>query len=171
MEWAEKKAAEHDLRGLRTLEVGAFDVNGSVRPIFETDGAVQYLGVDQAPGPGVDKLEDVESLSFGDGEFELVVSTETLEHVARPWLAVGELARVVAPGGFVLVSARGYDGFGCWRVHNYPFDFWRFSDKSMELLFTDAGLEVVSLDADPGGPGWLVVARKPLRNVYARAAS
>lgn len=171
LEWAEKKAAEHDLRGLMTLEVGSFVVNGTVRPIFETDPTVQYLGVDQAAGPGVDKLEDIESLSFGDGEFELVISTETLEHVARPWLAVAELSRVVKDGGFVLVSARGYDGFGCWRVHNYPHDYWRFSDKSMELLFVDAGLEVVSLEADPLGPGWLVVARRPLRDVYAARLS
>lgn len=161
MEWAEKVVDSYGLAGRQTLEVGSYWVNGSVRPLFETDPTVQYLGVDSAPGPGVDKLEDIESLSFGDGEFEVVVSTETLEHVARPWLAVAELARVVKPGGYVVVSARGYDGFGCWRVHNYPHDYWRFSDKSMELLFTDADLEVVSLDADPGGPGWLVVARKP----------
>jgi SAM-dependent methyltransferase len=36
----------------------------------------------------------VESLSFGDGTFDLVAATEVLEHVSDPELAVAEMARV-----------------------------------------------------------------------------
>jgi 2-polyprenyl-3-methyl-5-hydroxy-6-metoxy-1,4-benzoquinol methylase len=38
-------------------------------------------------------------LPFGDGSFEVVLSTEAVEHTPDPIRAVRELARVVAPGG------------------------------------------------------------------------
>ena len=46
---------------------------------------------------------DVTALELADGSFDIAASTRTLHHVARPELAVAELARVTRPGGLVLV--------------------------------------------------------------------
>ena len=46
---------------------------------------------------------DVTALELADGSFEIAASTRTLHQVARPELAIGELARVTRPGGLVLV--------------------------------------------------------------------
>jgi SAM-dependent methyltransferase len=46
---------------------------------------------------------DATALPFGDGEFDLAGSLRTLHHVARPELAVAELARVTRPGGLIVV--------------------------------------------------------------------
>ena len=46
---------------------------------------------------------DVTRLPFADGSFDLVTCARTLHHVARPELAVAELARVTRPGGQILV--------------------------------------------------------------------
>jgi ubiquinone/menaquinone biosynthesis C-methylase UbiE len=46
---------------------------------------------------------DATSLPFELGAFDLAGSLRTLHHVARPELAVAELARVTRPGGRVLV--------------------------------------------------------------------
>jgi ubiquinone/menaquinone biosynthesis C-methylase UbiE len=46
---------------------------------------------------------DAAALPFGYGEFDLVGCLRVLHHVRRPELVVAELARVVRPGGRVLV--------------------------------------------------------------------
>jgi ubiquinone/menaquinone biosynthesis C-methylase UbiE len=47
---------------------------------------------------------DATSLPFEDGEFDLSCSRRTFHHIARPELAVAELARVTAPGGRIFVD-------------------------------------------------------------------
>jgi hypothetical protein len=145
----------YDLADKSTLEVGSGIVNGTIRPLFNGD----YIGCDITHGWGVDVVANAEDLSqWDDNTFPTVVSTEMLEHCPRPWVAVKEMARVSS--GFVIVTARGYDERGCWEVHGYPNDYYRFYHTSMQLLAEDAGLTVLELIADPDGPGWLMVAKK-----------
>ena len=47
---------------------------------------------------------DVTKLPFDDFSFDLACSRRTLHHIARPELAVAELARVTVPGGRVFVD-------------------------------------------------------------------
>ena len=47
---------------------------------------------------------DVTKLPFEDFSFDLACSRRTLHHIARPELAVAELARVTVPGGRVFVD-------------------------------------------------------------------
>ena len=166
MEWLQRVVDDHELEKEAVLEVGSLIVNGSPRPLF----AGEYVGVDMRDGPGVDKVADAERLPWSDDLWPVVVCAEMLEHALRPWRIVAEMARVCRPDGFVLASARGFDSWGCWRHHGFPDDHYRWSAESFRVLFTDAGLQVFSIDADPMGPGWLVVARKPTRDVYRSAA-
>ena len=43
--------------------------------------------------------EDLQALSFPDNAFDLVISSDVLEHVPDPYRAHGEILRVLAPGG------------------------------------------------------------------------
>jgi len=43
--------------------------------------------------------EDLQRLSFPDNSFDLIISSETMEHVRRPWRGFSEIARVLRPGG------------------------------------------------------------------------
>jgi SAM-dependent methyltransferase len=45
-----------------------------------------------------------EALPFADGSFDLVSSSNVLEHAADRWGMVGELVRVCRPGGHVFLS-------------------------------------------------------------------
>ena len=139
------------------LEVGSYNVNGSVRHLFPD---TVYTGVDVREGPGVDKVVDGESLPFLAGCFDTVISTEMLEHDPKPWRTVSEMARVLRADGTLILTARGYDARGCYEIHDWR-DCWRFSLDGMKALIEDCGLEILDLCADPDHPGVFVTARKP----------
>jgi SAM-dependent methyltransferase len=146
-----------DISGRRVLEVGSRDVNGSVRSIFMALGATDYLGVDTQAGPGVDRLCDVGNLAseFSGRPFDVVVTTEMLEHV-RDWRrAISNLKRVVAPSGLLLITTRSF-GF---PYHDFPGDYWRYELDDMRAVFRD--FEILSLVRDPQSPGVFLKCRKP----------
>ena len=143
--------------GRTVLDVGALDVNGSVRPWIEKLGPASYTGVDIAEGPGVDVICDAEKLldRFEAGSVDLLVSTELIEHV-RDWRAVlSNFKRLVKPGGYLLVTTRSI-GF---HYHGYPYDFWRYEIADMQRLFADC--EIVTLRKDRQHKGVFIYARKP----------
>ena len=47
---------------------------------------------------------DLAALPFGDAAFDVVLSTEVVEHLRRPEQGVKELCRVVKPGGILLIT-------------------------------------------------------------------
>jgi SAM-dependent methyltransferase len=132
------------------------DVNGSVRGLF--DGVTRYVGIDFREGPGVDRIMDAHHLEFGDSEFDVVISTEMLEHDSAFWLSLQEMGRVLRLGGLLIITARG-NGF---IPHGYPHDYWRFMPQSVEHLLALAGCEVLEAleDWQPGHPGIFALGRR-----------
>jgi SAM-dependent methyltransferase len=135
------------------LEVGSYDENGTVRPLF---GGCEFVGVDMREGPGVDRVASSHDLPFDDGQFDVVVSTEMLEHDPYPWVSMAEMGRVLVPGGLLVVTARG-NGF---KLHAYPDDYWRFMPSSFPVLLSLAGCDVVDVREDPQAPGMFGCGRK-----------
>lgn len=50
------------------------------------------------------RSEDLESQTFADGSFDLVITQDVFEHVYRPDLAIREIARTLKPGGATLMT-------------------------------------------------------------------
>lgn len=89
----------------RVLEIGACDVNGSVRQLF---AGAEYLGLDCRPGPGVDVVADAASWRPEDGaKFDTVVSTECLEHALDPAAICRTAHEVLVDGGVLILTAAG----------------------------------------------------------------
>ena len=77
---------KEEIEGKRVIEVGSLDVNGSLRPLMESYNPKEYIGVDVAKGPGVDRICKVENLieEMGQNVVDVVISTELLEHI-KDW--------------------------------------------------------------------------------------
>ncbi len=159
LDFAVRALRPRDITGRRVLEVGAYDVNGSVRTIAVRQLPAEYVGVDVVPGPGVDRLVAAEQVlaTYGHGRFDAVLSTEMLEHVVDWRAVVANLKGVLAPGGVLLITTRS-PGFG---YHPHPVDTWRYTQADMEAIFADFAIEM--LESDPTMPGVFLLARKPVR--------
>lgn len=145
-----------EIVGRRVLEVGSHDVNGSARSSIGQHDPAQYLGVDLMPGPGVDEVVSVYELEeeFGPNSFDVVLSTEMLEHVEDWRQAVTQMKRVTASGGVLVLTTRSR-GF---RYHAYPHDYWRFEQEDLRRIFADFDIEL--LESDSLSPGVFLKATK-----------
>jgi SAM-dependent methyltransferase len=158
LRWFPKALTTADVADRRVLEVGSYDVNGSVRPLVEALGPASYIGVDQTAGPRVDEVVDCTGLvgRFGRDAFDVVVSTEMLEH-AREWRGcLWAMAEVLAPGGLLILTTRS-PGF---PFHPFPEDCWRFTRLVMAEALTSAGFGPYEVCDDPEAPGVFVRARR-----------
>jgi SAM-dependent methyltransferase len=89
----------------------------------------------------VDVLADVQAMpQIESDSFDTVLCTQVLEHVPRPWDAMGELRRVLAPGGILVLSVPHLS-----VIHEAPHDFYRYTRFGIEALCEQAGLEIVEL--------------------------
>lgn len=63
-------------------------------------------------------VADICRLPHPDSSFDVVISCETIEHVTRPTIAVGELARVLQPGGALFLTTPNYvNVLGLFRAY------------------------------------------------------
>lgn len=152
-----KNLTKEELTAKKVIEVGSCDVNGSLRPVIESCAPLEYVGVDVVEGRGVDVICHAENLveEFGKENFDVVISTELLEHV-RDWRRViTNIKNICRPDGIILITARSY-GF---PYHGYPYDFWRYELDDMKNVFSDC--EILALEKDYLAPGVFVKVKKP----------
>ncbi|MDR3415808.1 MAG: class I SAM-dependent methyltransferase [Nevskia sp.] len=115
---------------LEIVDIGAQDVNGSLRPLCPA--GARYTGVDLAPGKGVDLvLEDAYTLPFRDGSIDVILSSSCFEHCEMFWILFNEILRVLKPRGLFYLNVPSNGSF-----HRYPVDCWRFYPDSGKALVT-----------------------------------
>ena len=113
------------------LEVGSYQVDGqehmgNLRGLFP---GKRYTGIDIRRGPGVDRVEDVESLPRVDASVGSVIALNVFEHVQHFWRGFEEVQRVLRPDGLLIVSCPFH-----FHIHAYPSDYWRFTPEAVRLL-------------------------------------
>jgi len=147
-----------EFRDKRVLEIGSRYVNGSIRPFIEKFlFSYEYIGTDIGPGKYVDVILGAENLvnRFGSNSFDVVISTELLEHVNDWRLVVRNMKEVLKPAGNIYITTRSKG----MPFHAYPHDFWRFEIDDMKNIFSD--FDIVCLKKDNEAPGVFLKCRKP----------
>jgi len=105
------------------------------------------IAVDLVRSPAIDCVADARRLPFRDLAFELILSQETLEHVADPFQAVREMGRVLKRNGSLYLQTPFVLGY-----HPNPEDYWRFSHAGVRSLIEQAGLHCERVEPT-FGPG------------------
>jgi ArsR family transcriptional regulator len=86
---------------------------------------------------------EAEALPIGDGECDAAYSSMLLHHLADPALGIRELARVVKPGGKVIISDLAKHGYDWTR--EVMADVWLgFSEEQVREWLAEAGLRDVT---------------------------
>lgn len=152
----------------RLLDVGCGDkpYESLFKPFVSAhvgvDFAPTYNGSENEKKSRADKIYDGDALPFEDGEFETVLCTQVLEHTPRPEALIAECARVMRPGGRLIVTVPF-----SFRIHSEPHDFFRYTKYGLASLMEARGLEVERLSARGGF--WLVLGQKLASHLALRA--
>lgn len=96
-----------DLEGKRVLEIGSLDINNTAQNMSIRDlcgAAKEYHGIDIRKGLGVDQVAQAADYD-GKGKYDLVITTEVLEHAADPESVIACAERALRPGGQLILTA------------------------------------------------------------------
>jgi SAM-dependent methyltransferase len=135
--WREMAANAPALSG-RLLDVGC-----GRKPYRELFSVTHYTGLEidsaSARARGVaDHFYDGGRFPFEDASFESVLCNQVLEHVFNPEQFVGEISRVLAPNGRLLLTVPFV-----WDEHEQPHDFARYTSFGLAHLLGQGGFRIM----------------------------
>jgi len=126
-----------EIRG-RVLDIGC----GS-RPYESLVPSAEYVGLEldtpeNRRAGKADVYYDGRALPFPERSFDAVISNEVLEHVFEPDAFVADIARVLKPGGRLLLTVPFV-----WDEHEQPRDYGRYSSFGLAALLGRHGFAVL----------------------------
>jgi len=144
-----------DSKCISILEVGS-KLSQSRRLLNNfCESSWDWIGLDIIPGRNVDIVSDNPyNYPLEDSSFDVVISSNTLEHVQDMSSWVKELARITKDLVWV-VAPNAYEEHG-------KDDYWRIMPRGMEYLLSDvAGLKIIKVEKSKYKPADTVgIARK-----------
>jgi SAM-dependent methyltransferase len=133
------------------------DVGGKGKPyaVFFADRVINHYVLDVEPAPSVDVVGDARIMPFSDASIDVVLITQVLEHIPEPIAVIGEIRRVLKPGGTLLLSVPSI-----FPQHGSPGDYWRYMPQGLQWILRDFHSVTVTGEAGTVPSIFLVV------NVY-----
>ncbi len=104
------------------------------------------------------EVADAQALCHPDASFDTVISCETIEHLPRPAAAVTEFARVLRPGGRLLLTTPNYMG---------PMGLYRGYARVLGRPYKEEGQPINRLTMLPRTVSWLRSAGLTVTDVDA----
>jgi len=125
------------------------DFGCGTKPFEQLFAVSEYIGLEHEKSKENTKADffyDGRHFPFDDNSFDNVLSTQVLEHVPNPMEILNEIARVLKPGGYVMISVPFTQ-----EEHEVPYDFYRFSSYAIADMFNNAGLKIIEYKKLTGG--------------------
>jgi SAM-dependent methyltransferase len=121
-------------QGERLLDYGCAEL--PYRAFFRPD--IDFVGADLPGNPHASlEIKPDGTVAAPDGTFDVVLSTQVLEHVSDPRVYVSECFRLLRPGGQLLLTTHGI-----FFYHPDPVDYWRWTCAGLRREVELAGFEV-----------------------------
>ena len=89
--------------------------------------AKSYIGIDPYKEAKAEICASAEKIPLNDNSIDVVICTQTMEHVRDYKEAINEMHRVLRPGGVVFLATHG-----TYPIHGAPNDYWRFTKYGLE---------------------------------------
>jgi SAM-dependent methyltransferase len=87
---------------------------------------------------GVTYLGDAQDMSaIASAQYDALLASELLEHLPCPEAALSEFARVMRPGGVLILTVPFLS-----RLHEEPHDYFRYTEHGLRLLLRRHGFLV-----------------------------
>jgi len=138
----------------RSLQGWVLDVGCGDKPYeswVDSDRVTRYVGVDISPDSRADVVAGAGGWPFADASFDATVFTQVLEHVSERDALIGEMVRVLKPGGRVLLTVPFL-----YPAHGLPHDHARFTLQGVQALLVAHGLRIDEAITAGGGGTTLV---------------
>lgn len=144
--WVSSKV-KHISNGSKVLDIGAGGC--PYRPLFQhcdykTQDFVQLSDeqIQHEVGYGkIDYVCDISNIPVENKSFDVVICTEVIEHVPFPINVIIETARILKPGGTLLITAPLQSG-----LHQEPYHFYGgFTKYWYEKFLTDNGYKDIQI--------------------------
>ncbi len=123
-----------DIARLRVI----VDVGGGERfqkwlaPYKSLFAHADYKTLDYSKASGADVVGDIHAIPLPDASVDAVICASVLEHVKDPMKAMGEIQRILRPGGVLFLHVPSTYPYHA-RKGVYP-DYWRFFDDTVTLM-------------------------------------
>lgn len=103
----------------------------------------KYLGVDITNNTknNVDVIANIHNVPLPDNTFDVILCSEVLEHVMYIESAFNELARLLKPGGHIIITSPF-----AYPLHEEPFDYVRITPYMIRECASAANLDIVQLN-------------------------
>lgn len=125
--------------------------------------AGRYVAFDRPGATRMDVGGDAQRLPFRSGVADHVLCTQVIEHVPEPASVLGEIARVLKPGGRLVLTAPL-----TWGLHGEPYDYYRYTPYSLGRLAEQSGLDVVEIEPTCGL--WATLAQRVVDTIISTYA-
>jgi SAM-dependent methyltransferase len=97
----------------------------------------------------------LDQLHYADGSFDIVVASHTLEHVPKPLPFLGEIRRILAPGGLLVIAVPNFGSLMAqalrtrWAGLLPDQHLWHFTPSTLSGLLTRGGFRTLRITSDP----------------------
>jgi SAM-dependent methyltransferase len=152
--------AKEFVRGKRVLDIACGEGYGAAA--LARAGAAAVIGIDVSPEVceharrkyGLDvRTGDAQAIPLPDRSIDMVVSFETIEHVDDPAAFVRECARVLVPGGMLIVSTPNRPVYSSEGNQN-PFHRVEFDEREFTLLLSSNFAQARLYSQFPKSAAW-----------------